>query len=501
MPEFPLSPLTLALTYFRNSAGWSMARLARALEFADESLISAYERGAKPLSRERLEFLIDPLGYPPEAVDVFLFAYELIHPEPWEQAPSPVALSPEECRMVDRAVMAAGCAAGRVAAEAVRAERVRGWQEAKKAAEIEQAAQLFESLLPLTREERRGLVEAFPKFWSWALAVRVCEASVKRAAHRADEALELAELAVSIAERVPGEEGWRSRLLGYCWAHVGNARRVGNDLAGADKAFTYARQLWRPGSGPKPELLGDWVLPSMEASLRRAQRRFSEALELVEQARACQGGSSDKAQLTLLMQEISISSRMGDPQRSLAALAEAAPLCETSGDGQMLLALRFNMVDDLCQMERFEDAAQLLPQVRELAIQHANELDLIRVGWLTAPVAVGEGRKEDAIAGLEQVCQDFTARELPYNAALSGLDLAVLLLQDGRTVEVRKLAVTMNWIFRAKGIDCEALAALKLFVGAAGQERATVELARQVIAEINERKRSASHLDKESGRG
>jgi hypothetical protein len=57
--------------------------------------------------------------------------------------------------------------------------------------------------------------------------------------------LELAELALSIAERVPGEESWRSRLKGYCWAHIANARRVANDLSGADEALTRAWELWR----------------------------------------------------------------------------------------------------------------------------------------------------------------------------------------------------------------------------------------------------------------
>jgi len=166
----------------------------------------------------------------------------------------------------------------------------------------------------------------------------------------------------------------------------------------------------------------------------------------------------------------------------------------------MLFALRFNMADDLCQLERFEEAAELLPQVRELALQQANELDLIRVGWLTARVAAGEGRTADAIAGLEQVTRDFTVRELPYNAALSSLDLSVLWLKAGRTAEVRELAVAMSWIFKARGIDREALAALRFFCDAARQERATVELARQVIVEFEQVRRSALSLTKRRDR-
>jgi tetratricopeptide (TPR) repeat protein len=340
---------------------------------------------------------------------------------------------------------------------------------------------------------RRRLIELYPGSPNWALAFEVCEASLKSAPKNAEEALELAQLAVFIAERVPGEEGWRSRLLGYCWAYVANARRVGNDLDGAEETLARAWKLWREGDSSDPDFLPEWRLLSFEASLRRAQRRFSEALDLVRRARACQTDTSPRARVNLLLKEVSILSRMGEPERSLKVLADAAPLCEASGDRQMLLALRFNMADGFCELERFDEAAQLLPQVRELAFEQANELDLIRVNWLTARIAAGQGRMAEAVAGLEEVSEDFRAHNLPYNAALSSLDLAVLLLKTGRTVEVQRLATAMGWIFKAKGINREALMALSLFCKAARQEAATVELARKVRAELVEKGTRSVH--------
>ena len=119
-----------------------------------------------------------------------------------------------------------------------------------------------------------------------------------------------------------------------------------------------------------------------------------------------------------------------------------------------------------------------------MAMEQANALDLIRVSWLTAKVAAGQGRTEEAIAGLEQVQKEFTIRELAYDAALSSIDLAVLWLRTGRPAEVRELAVALGWIFKAQGIDRECLMALQLFCDAASQEKATVELARHTVVEI-----------------
>ena len=67
-----------------------------------------------------------------------------------------------------------------------------------------------------------------------------------------------------------------------------------------------------------------------------------------------------------------------------------------------------------------------------------------------------------------------------------GLDAFIdaLWLEEGRTREVRQLAAGLGWIFRAQKIDREALTALALFCEAARRESATVELARQVIADI-----------------
>lgn len=482
-PNEAPSPLVRAFAFLRS--GWSLSKLARLLGHKDESQLSAYLRGDKPLTREKLDSLVEPMGHPPEAVDVLLLADELILAKPPEEPPSPLALTPEERRVVDRAALAAACAAGRVAAELTRTELIRQRRQEKEAAARTEAEELFQRLTAATFKERRALVEAFPDFWNWALAVRVCETSVRRAAHDAREALDWAELALAIADRVPGEPSWRSRLQGYCWAHGANARRVGNDLRGADEAFVRAWGFWRAGAESDSELLPEWLLFSFEASLRRAERRFSEALELLERARTtC--GSDPSAAGRILLKRDQVFHLIGDIEGALATLEEAAPLVEISGDRRLLFALRFKTAKHFCQLERYSEAVELLPLVREMAIHEANELDLIRVTWLSAKVAAGQGQKEEAISCLEQVCRELTVRELLYDAALASLDLAVLLLNAGRIAEVRELATTMGRIFSAKGVHQEALAAFRLFCHAAQQETATVELARRAMVEIKQ---------------
>jgi hypothetical protein len=57
----------------------------------------------------------------------------------------------------------------------------------------------------------------------------------------------------------------------------------------------------------------------------------------------------------------------------------------------------------------------------------------------------------------------------------------VLYLKQGRPGEVKTLARQMTPIFQAQGVHREALAALRLFCRAAGDETVTVEMARHLV--------------------
>ena len=480
-------PRGLALLHLRSKRGWSQKQLAARLELADPKQISRYETGDLTLRRERLDVCAAVVGYPPEAVDALLSVDGWIEPEAAEEPSSPVAVTLKERRLRDRAVLTT---AGTMLDE-LREELSRRQREKKAEADRREAGDLWSLLKSKPRQEWRELIAVFPEFRSWALAERVCEASVRAAAHKPEEALDLADLALFVAKRVPEEQCWRSRLEGYCWAHIGNARRVANDFAGADKAFARAWELWRAGASSDPDLLPEWRIFTLEASVRRAERQFSEALELLDRARAAAGGVNPIAVARILLKKEHVYDQMGEVQSALETLMDAAPFVKTSGEPHLLFALLFKIVNHLCYLERYGEASERLPQVRELAVQQGNELDLIRVVWLEARVAAGQERREDAIAGLEQVHQDFAVRGLPYDAALASLELAMLYLKKGCTGEVRKLSHAMTWIFQTQGIAREALAALTLFRDAAERETVTAELALQVIAKLESAKRSA----------
>jgi hypothetical protein len=68
-----------------------------------------------------------------------------------------------------------------------------------------------------------------------------------------------------------------------------------------------------------------------------------------------------------------------------------------------------------------------------------------------------------------------------YAAALATLDLAVLLLEEGRTEEVRAVAPEAVPIFESLDVHREALAASRLFWASVEQDTATAELGRRLL--------------------
>jgi tetratricopeptide (TPR) repeat protein len=409
------------------------------------------------------------------------------HAEPPEDTGSPFDPTPEERGAIDRAALVAGWSL----AEEVRAGLRRKTRQEKLEAARREAAAMLAELQTASREERRQLIRIFPAFRSPALVAALGEASVQAASDTVAKARELADLALFVARRLPGRKRRRLRAEAFGWALVANALRVATDFDGADRAFARAWVLWGLGVACDPELFPEWRMLDLEASLRRAQHRFAEALEILERALAASDAGS-LATARLLVKESNALQQFGDHAGALAALEVAAPAIEASQDPHLLLRLRFNTAVNLCYLEKFAAAEKLLPEVRELAIEQGRELDLERVVWLSARLASGQGRVEKAITLLEQVVKSFTAGELPYEAGLASLDLAILYLKEGCTAEVRQLAIRMGWIFKAKGINREALAALGLFCEAARQETATVELTKRVITDVEKAQRSAS---------
>jgi tetratricopeptide (TPR) repeat protein len=468
-----LPRLGVALANLRRDLGWSEGELAAALRMSQNQL-SDYERGRKPLTPEKLEELAAPMGVARETIQEVVAQVDRVR----RQAATPVypaepAEADAERGRLENVVRAMADATAQVGRPLFSGLFV----QVRAAADRQLARGAWERLKRRPAAERRSLVRKAREFRGWAVCESACEESLKAAPDSAARALEHAGLAVEIARCAIGEDLFRRRLQGYAEAHLGNARRVHGDLRGADEAFGRARALWQAGAPGDPGLLNEALVLGLEASLRIEQGRPSDALNLLDQAEALDRNGVRKY---LLINRGRALEHLGDYDGAIAALQRATPLIDGRKERRQLGVLQSNLVQNLCHLRRFAEAEALLPELRRLREQLGQELELLRTLWLEGWVAAGLERREEAIAALEHVSREFAQRRIPFDAALAGLELAVLYLEEGRTAEVRTLAEELLAIFRAQKVHREALAALTLFCRAARSETATVELARRL---------------------
>ena len=276
---------------------------------------------------------------------------------------------------------------------------------------------------------------------------------------------------------------WPSRLRAWAWGFVGNAQRVGSMLPAAAASFASASRLWRAGASPPGSRLAEWRLLDLEASLRRDQRQFASALDLLDRALA---EAPTAARGRILLKKAYTLEQAGEIAGALAALREAAPLVDAAGEPRQSWILRNNLLLVLCQLARYGEAEAGLPELQARALALGNDLDRLRTRWVSARVAAGLGRRGEAAAELDEVREEFARRRIAYDTALVSLELAILHLEDGRGAEARALAEPMLWIFDAQGVGRETLAALSLFRRAAESETLTLALARRVLRSLEQ---------------
>lgn len=367
-------------------------------------------------------------------------------------------------------------------------DEVGHWDELVVLLEAERAGEQLAELAELPFETQLDAVRHDEELQSWGL----CQALLKRSrqAVLSDpyRAIDDATLAVQVASRLSTayDPAWVLDLEARTYAHLGNARRVLGELRSAEDAFRSAEWcLAQGGTGSKAVEAEIW---NLKASLRRAQKRFDEAIELLDKALAIylhdpEEGDPHLAGRVLVNKARALSS-MGDLESAIALVCEAESLVENKREPRLLLSLRHNRAFYLSELERYVDAEALLASVWIMVRECGSELDNLRVHWLQGRIDLGLGRLEQAGDVLRQVQAEFFERKMAFDAALASLDLAVVYAVQGKSQELKQLALAVLPLFDDREVHHEALAMLLLFQRACEEERLTVGLARHLSTRL-----------------
>jgi tetratricopeptide (TPR) repeat protein len=461
------------LESLRFREGWPQQELAAKLGITGSAL-SRMERGETRLTRERLDALLAPLCLPTEVVDRAL--------ENWQETEDLIQAAAPPASPVEAARRSVRRTASQVAEDVEEAvlSGLGPWAEAQA---VDQARargrQAAVRLLARPREDWPLLVQYAREYQGQAVCAAMCEESIKAAADKPERALELARLAELIAEQTPDDLAGR----GYAKAHVANALRVSGEPRTAEPVLAAAKALWEQGADA-PGIFPPARILDLEASLLRDQRRFEEALALLEQA--LELSPDDASRGRILLKKGFTLEQQGDLEGAVAAVQEAAARSTEHSEPRQTFGVRFNLIVTLLHAGRLTEAENLLTEVWELAGELGLELDLVRTRWLGARLLAARGRAAEAAAEMKEVQGAFARRGILYDTALATLELAALLLDLGQAAEVQRLARQTYEILLSQGVQREALGSLLLFFEAAERRAVTRELVRDLLHRCRE---------------
>lgn len=298
--------------------------------------------------------------------------------------------------------------------------------------------------------ERRPLVEE--------LVRRADEAALDEPAH----AIVLAGVAVAIAEMAvsSGDDLGLHDLRAEARRALAEAAYRSGDLIAADGALAEAKRLARLGTLDPVLRAG---LLRLEAEIRSDQSRFAEAVRLARRSvrllhRAGESRREARSRLSLAIKLECV----GELAAALAENERAVRMIDAEHDGRWILAAEFNRAHWLTDAGDAAAARAALPRIADLAARHGKVTDLVRLDWLAAHIAVQEGELARAANILRDVLDRCLRLDTVHDSALAALELAVVLLELGRSDEVLPLADTVAPIFKAQGVEPEAAAAVLL---------------------------------------
>lgn len=339
-------------------------------------------------------------------------------------------------------------------------------------------------LVSLPRAARRPSVErAKARFSSPVLADLLLEQCQQQVAADPWEALSLAECAGEVARPAsPADfpQSFLTTLEARIFAHHGNALRATGDMKQAAELLGRAQATFESGGNGDPLVEAELLM--LLASLRIDQKRMVEAEELLDRCLEIYGRLHEtERRARVLVKKSSLLFEAHDLERALAAGALALTAIDAAANPKLYLQAHHNFVATLQELGRYQEAWERMRANDSLYEAYPDPWTQLRRRWLDGLIHHGLGDRATAHQCLTTVRAGFASRGLGFQSALVGLDLAYLLVEEGRTGEVKALAEEMVPVFMAQDLERDAAAAILLFQRAARLEVLTTSHLKQLI--------------------
>ncbi|HEY2290411.1 MAG TPA: hypothetical protein VGM86_06875 [Thermoanaerobaculia bacterium] len=299
------------------------------------------------------------------------------------------------------------------------------------------ATQLWPELERQPPEVRVYMSKHLPEFRTWGIYEITLEKVKTLSRNDPLQAVDMAHLAIAIAENIDLElytEERQADLLGAAYTALGNSKRIAGDLEGAASALNLAETWLNKGSGDPYERAN---LISIRASLTTDLGQLEDAAEMLFPAiRIAKRLQDERLEGRLLLQQ---SSTIGfvDPVLALGLAERGVIFTERESPleltGRYLISYWTNEVGDP------EGALSAIEPYRYLFAKFEDVYWTGRLLNLEAQISRMEGQLDKSEFFFRRLVEHFAEADFEFDLALASLDLAEVLAIQGKTAESIKI--------------------------------------------------------------
>lgn len=266
--------------------------------------------------------------------------------------------------------------------------------------------------------------------WSWSL--------------RFEDPKQMVRLALAATLAAGRQDEWElgtqatEDLRCRAWIELSNAYRVADELDLAENAFSRARDHLMEGT--YDGLLGARYFV-VAGSLYTARRNFGMARISFDIATNLYSEYGDEhlAGRSRIMKGIAIGFS-GDTEEAIHNVRLGLSTVVEERDSMLVLIAKQCEARFLADCGRFHDALCIFGEAERLGLSAGGHLNLLKIRWLEGQIQAGLDELDSAELSLSEVRQGFEEAGLGYKAALVGMELAMVLMRQGRIEEGERTA-------------------------------------------------------------
>ncbi len=272
------------------------------------------------------------------------------------------------------------------------------------------------------------------------------------------------------------------------WTELANACRVDDDLDSAESAIGQAIDHFLLGT--RDEILLARVF-TVSASQQAARRDFHLACAALDLAVIIyrQHGDAHLAGRSLIIQGI-CAGYAGDPERAILNFEEGLSMIDEARDPGLVLSTLQSQAWFLVDCGRYPKAQRTLWELRRRGLDVGGRLGELKLRWLDGHINAGLKKFDSAERALRQVKEGFEAAGLGYKAALAGLELGAVWMQQGCLQQAEGIVLECADVFLALRIRRELLASILVLRKAAETRYLNLPLLQRVIGMLHREDRN-----------